>query len=199
MTRGRRMTQITHRDEQSWRVFMALLGAGTFSLLIFLTPSSRFDATAFAMFVMTAAGLVYTSLSPHVWKYWWTAFFEILAVDLAVCAAWVYVEGVPGVPSMPPTLWPFFAFVLACVAGVFAVFSGFLRIIKTVGPGQKFGPVWGRMLWEGLLPYAMGGGALFVLGGNQIAATIFVLTLMTVLMLWAPGWKTSEVQTCCPA
>jgi len=60
-------------------------------------------------------------------------------------------------------------------------------------PGQRFGPVWGRMLWEGLLPYAIGGGALFALGGSQIAAAAFILALMAIQMSWAPGWKTSEV------
>ena len=190
--------QTTHRDEQSWRLSIAVFGVSTFSLLTFLTPSSRFDTIAFAMFVMTATGLLYTSLSSHVWNYWWTAFFEILAVDLAVCAAWVYVEGVPGVPSMPPTLWPFFALVLSFLAGTLAVFSGFLRVTKTVEPGQSYDGTWGRMLWEGLLPYAMGGGTFFVLEGSQIAAAIFVLVLMTVLMFWVPSWKTSEIQTCCP-
>ena len=146
--------QTTHRDEQYWRLFIALLGAGTFALLTstLATAPSLFQAVAFSILMMTAIWLVYTSLSQHVWKYWWTAFFEILAVDLAICAAWVYVEGVPGVPSMPPTLWPFFALVLSFLAGTLAVFSGFLRVTKTVEPGQSYDGTWGACFGKDFFP-----------------------------------------------
>ena len=196
---------VTHRDEKFWRLMVALFGTGMYAMVTVMIPAystippvSPAGGIVTALFAMVALGALFISLSPVVWKYWLTALFELAATGLAVCAAWVYVEGMPGVPSMPPTLWPFFAFVLSFLAGTLAVFSGFLRVTKTVEPDQSYDGTWGRMLWEGLLPYAMGGGTFFALGGSQIAAAIFVLVLMTVLMLWAPGWKTSEIQTCCP-
>ncbi len=67
---------------------------------------------------MTAMGLLFSLLTLHVWKYPLNTVLTLIATNLAVCAALVYVGGVPGVPSVPPTLWPFFAFVLAFVAGV---------------------------------------------------------------------------------
>jgi len=30
------------------------------------------------------------------------------------------------------------------------------------------------------------------------AAFSIIAALMTIQMSWAPGWKTSEIQTCCP-
>src|SRR3989338_5186988 len=190
---------VTHREEKFWRLMVALFGVGVYVMVTTLFPAyskipplSPEHGVILALFAMMALGALYASLSPVVWKYWPTALMELAATGLAVCSAWVLVEGIRG---MPKELWPAPAFLLYFLGGVLVWGAALFRTLER---GVEVTGLCRRTLWEALLPLSMGTGALLILDGEPMAAGAFVAALMAIQMSWAPGWKTSEIQTCCP-
>lgn len=181
----------TYRDEQFGRLFVGMFGASAFPALAMEIPEiAPFNTLEFALLTMTLGGLLLSLLGPSVWKFWKTFLLTIVAANLAVCAAWVYVKGIP---SVPKELWPVFAFVICFIAEACIWGAVVFRVLErnTVVTGQSW-----RLLWEALLPVSVGGGALLALEGNWRVGMLLVLTLMIGQMLWFPTWKTSEIQTC---
>jgi len=193
---------VTHRDEKFWRLMVALFGMGMYAMITVMLPAhstipsvSPSAAVPVALFAMMSLGALFISLSPVVWKYWLTALFELAATGLAVCAAWVFMRGLPWVPNMPENLWVIPAFVLYFFGGVCVFGAAMFRALE---PGKSLVGISPRILWESLLPIAMLAGTYAALEGMPSGAFSIIAALMTIQMSWAPGWKTSEIQTCCP-
>ena len=187
---------MTHSDEQYWRLFIAIFGVGIYGMVTIMLPAystippvSPPAAVLASLFAMMVLGALFISLSPIVWHYWPTALMALAATALAVSSAWVLMEGIHG---MPKELWPAPAFLLYFLGAVLAWGAALFRALKRGVGVTGLGP---RIMWEALLPLSMGTGAFFVLSGAPMAAGVSVSALMAVQMSWAPGWKTSEIQT----
>lgn len=194
---------MTYADEKYWRLHLVATGVLAYFVLtlpsyvsvagaVYLIPSSPDFGVWGAAGGILLGCLVLITASSSMDRHRPNALFQVLAIEMALGAGFMWVRDMPSVPEKVWYTASVYILVLVAVAAYAGTMS---RLLRELAPNQVmlFFGVWGRFAWEMLLPMAAFCGTYLVLQGEPFLAAMIVVGSSAALWLWTPRWEARDV------